>query len=241
MSLDQFLAAERDQESGGNYGAVNSSSGALGAYQVMPDNVPEWTTRALGHSVSTSEFLSSPADQDAVAQTILGGYYDKYGPAGAAAMWYSGQPDPTKGYGDPPVWQYVKDVISKMGSTPDDGGSSSGGGTTSPADDTSGSTVHTAGLQQAGYDAVIDLTPWGIPLNPFKLPGWIGGKLSGAAGSAEQSIVNGLIDSLGPIALAVLGCGLGAGLILIGAYATTKPAIDSATEKAEKAAAVVAA
>jgi hypothetical protein len=231
--LDQFLWAERDQESGGNYSAVNSSSGALGAYQVMPSNVPDWTTKALGHPVSTSEFLDSPADQDAVARTILGGYYSEYGAAGAAAEWYSGQPDPTKTYGDPPVWQYVQDVLAKMGSAPA-GGVGSDSGSTSPADDTSGSSVHTAGLQQAGYDAVINLTPWGIPLNPFKLPGWIGGKLSGAAGS----VTSGLIDSLGPIALAVLGVGLGSGLILIGAYVTTKPAIDSTADKAAGVAAL---
>lgn len=149
-SLDAFLWAIGQQESGGNYKSVNSSSGALGKYQVMPDNIPSWTKKALGHSISASEYLNSPADQEAVARTILGGYYAKYGAAGAAAAWYSGQPDPNKTYGNPPVYKYVNSVLALMARAPGnagatavppatpDGGTSSGGTTADPAVSISG-------------------------------------------------------------------------------------------------------
>lgn len=113
-----FLWAEGQQESGGDYSVVNSSSGALGRWQVMPDNVCSWGEQSGIGCVSPQTFLDSPKDQDAVAYTILGGYFDQYGPAGAAAMWYSGQPDPNEQYGDPTVQQYVDDVLNWMKSSP---------------------------------------------------------------------------------------------------------------------------
>lgn len=145
-SVDAFLWAIGQQESGGNYSSVNSSSGALGKYQVMPANIPSWTKRALGHSVSTSEYLHSPAEQEAVARTILGGYYAKYGAAGAAAAWYSGQPDPNKTYGNPPVYKYVASVLALMAKAPANAG---GTGSAPPVSDgvdttTTGSTAQDA-------------------------------------------------------------------------------------------------
>lgn len=115
---EKFLAAERQQESGGNYQIVNPSSGALGAYQVMPANLPSWLREAGEPQMTPYQYLHNPAAQDRVAFVILGGYYDRYGPAGAAAMWYSGQPDPNKTYGDPPVYVYVRDVLALMGKGP---------------------------------------------------------------------------------------------------------------------------
>lgn len=128
-----FLWAIGQQESGGNYSSVNSGSGALGKYQVMPANVASWTKAALGHSLTPQQYLSNPAAQDAVANKILGGYYDKYGAKGAAAMWYSGQPDPTKTYGNPPVWKYVQDVTGRMSSYSPTGGSTPVANTADPA------------------------------------------------------------------------------------------------------------
>lgn len=109
-TLARFLAAIRQQESGGNYQIVNPNSGALGAYQVMPANLPGWLAQSGLQPMTQYAYLHNPAAQDHLAFVILGGYYNRYGTAGAAAMWYSGQPDPTKGYGDPPVWRYVDDV-----------------------------------------------------------------------------------------------------------------------------------
>lgn len=110
-----FIAAERFQESGGNYQIVNPGSGALGAYQVMPSNLPGWLAQSGLPPMSAYQYLHNRQAQDQLAWVILGGYYDHYGAAGAAAMWYSGQPDPNKTYGDPPVYQYVLDVLALMG------------------------------------------------------------------------------------------------------------------------------
>jgi hypothetical protein len=109
-----FIWAEGQQESGGNYSAENADSGALGRWQVMPSNLATWLPESGYKDMSPGAFLANHKAQDAVAWTILGGYYDTYGPRGAAAEWYSGQPDPNKTYGDPPVYQYVDDVIALM-------------------------------------------------------------------------------------------------------------------------------
>ena len=106
-----FLWAEGQQESGGNYHAVNSSSGALGRWQVMPANLPEWLRESGLPAMSPEQYLNDPKAQDKLALTILGGDYDRYGARGAAAVWYSGQPDWKATYGDPPVYVYVDDVI----------------------------------------------------------------------------------------------------------------------------------
>ena len=110
----RFLAAERQQESGGNYQIVNPGSGALGAYQVMPANLPGWLAQSGLPPMTAYAYLHDLAAQDRLAWVILGGYYDQYGPAGAAAMWYSGQPDPNATFGDPPVYVYVRDVLALM-------------------------------------------------------------------------------------------------------------------------------
>jgi hypothetical protein len=117
-SKASLIWAIKQQESGGNYSVVNSGSGALGAYQVMPANVASWTRQALGTALTPQQFLADPSAQDKVAESILGGYYDKYGARGAAAMWYSGQPDPNKSYGTPSVSDYVASVIGRMTASP---------------------------------------------------------------------------------------------------------------------------
>lgn len=126
-TIDQLLYGVRKVESGGNYNVVNSI-GAVGAYQVMKANIPSWTKRALGYSMTWQQFRASRAAQDAVARSILGGYLKKYGAAGAASMWFSGQPNPNSGASDGgnTVRQYVNKVLSASG-----GGSvtSSGGST----------------------------------------------------------------------------------------------------------------
>jgi hypothetical protein len=123
-TLDQLLYGVRQIESGGNYSVVNSI-GAVGAYQVMKANIPSWTKRALGYSMTWQQFRDSRSAQDAVARYILGGYYKKYGAAGAASMWFSGQPNPNSSASDGgnTVRQYVNKVLAAAG-----GGSISSGG-----------------------------------------------------------------------------------------------------------------
>jgi hypothetical protein len=120
-SLSRFLAAIRGQESGGVYnGSPNPDSGALGAYQMLPSNVAAWSKAALGRTVSNSEFLNSPSEQDAIARYELGQYLSKYGLQGAAAAWYGGEgavpnwqksTNPQGQY--PSIYNYVQQVMQR--------------------------------------------------------------------------------------------------------------------------------
>lgn len=100
-SFGKFLSSISGQESGGNYGAVNRSSGAMGKYQIMPANIKGsgrgWDYEALGRDVSTQQFMASPQIQEAIAQYKLKSYYDRWGAAGAAVAWYAG-PGAVSGY-----------------------------------------------------------------------------------------------------------------------------------------------
>jgi hypothetical protein len=141
ITLDQLMYGIRKIESGGNYSVVNSI-GAVGAYQVMKGNIPEWTKQALGYSMTWQQFRASRAAQDAVARYKLNQYMKKYGSAeAAAAMWFSGQPNPhsqrSDGYNT--VEQYVgKAVAAAGGGAINAGGGSysSGTGTVRPQLDT---------------------------------------------------------------------------------------------------------
>lgn len=127
ITLDQLLYGIRQVESGGNYSVVNSI-GAVGAYQVMKANIPSWTRKALGYSMTWQQFRDSRSAQDAVARYILGGYFRRYGAEGAASMWFSGQPNPNSSASDGgnTVRRYVNKVMSASG-----GGSiTAGGGST---------------------------------------------------------------------------------------------------------------
>lgn len=144
ISFEAFLWSLTQQESGGSYGAIGdwvNGHRAYGRYQVMDFNIPSWTKQYYGTSLTPQQYLNNPAAQDAVVRGVLKGYYDKYGPEGAAAMWYSGQSDPSKTFGKPPVYKYVQEVMSRAASNPSaslggggGGGSSGGGGTTAKID-----------------------------------------------------------------------------------------------------------
>lgn len=93
-SFGAFMKAISSQESGGNYGALNKSSGAMGKYQIMPGNIKGnkkgWDYEALGRDISTSEFMRNPQLQEQIAQYKLQQYYKQWGPRGAAIAWYAG-------------------------------------------------------------------------------------------------------------------------------------------------------
>lgn len=122
----QFLRAISGQESGGNYNARNSSSGAMGKYQIMPGNIMGlhrgWDYEALGRDVSTEQFMRSPQIQEAIAQYKLRSYYQKWGPAGAAIAWYAGpgmvgrKLRRSRGYtgGYPSIQAYMQQVLGRM-------------------------------------------------------------------------------------------------------------------------------
>lgn len=107
-TFENFLHAISGRESGGNYSAVNRDSGALGKYQVMPGNVASWTKAATGKSYTPQQYLASPQLQETTAQYMLKNYYNKYGPAGAAVSWYSGEGNAKKYMANPNAPQYTR-------------------------------------------------------------------------------------------------------------------------------------
>ena len=92
---DNYSKAIAGIESGGRYDLVGpqTSSGdrAYGKYQVMGNNVPEWTRAALGKAMTPQEFLADTAAQEAVFKHRFGSYVEKYGPVGAAKAWFAGE------------------------------------------------------------------------------------------------------------------------------------------------------
>lgn len=115
-----FMAAISGQESGGNYGAINSRTGASGRYQIMPANIGPWSQKYLGRTVSVAQFRSDPGLQDQLATAVLQSYYNQHGLRGAAAAWYSGNPGSQNNYkkfrsNEPSVGEYVDKVLGRMG------------------------------------------------------------------------------------------------------------------------------
>lgn len=105
----------KSQESGGAYDAHNDTSGAHGAYQIIPESWNEWAPQ---YGVDPSDY--SPQAQDTVALNKLWEYYNNYGPRGAAQAWYGGEGSVGKdhytgGDGYPTVGEYADQVIARMG------------------------------------------------------------------------------------------------------------------------------
>lgn len=118
--LGAVLRALRAQESGGRYGVSNGSSGAAGAYQIMPANFVGsggWDQEAIGRDIGLQYFLSHPAVQDAIARHKFGNYMNQYGVRGALASWYSGQPNwrnDAPQSGGPSIHDYVMQVLARL-------------------------------------------------------------------------------------------------------------------------------
>ena len=114
-SFDTFMVKIGMQESGGNYDAVNSSSGAMGKYQIMPDNWPSWSQEA-GLPAGAQ---MTPENQEKVARFKLKQYYDQYGPKGALVAWYAGP-----GNADRYTQGYSTDVWGRAWTAPQSDGPS---------------------------------------------------------------------------------------------------------------------
>ena len=136
MGKDDFFSKVAAQESGGNYGATNSRTGAFGKYQIMPENWPSWAKEA-GLPEGAEQ---TPENQEKVAKYKLGQYFDKYGAEGALVAWYSGEQnakrwvdgekdaigengqhyswDAKQGNGDEPsIREYVNSALSQKSDT----------------------------------------------------------------------------------------------------------------------------
>jgi hypothetical protein len=128
--LERFKIAIGLQESGSNYSAVNPDSKALGKYQVMPENVSEWSKEALGYEITPEQFLASPELQDKIVNFRLKKSLDDNAHLDeetqtrkAAGEWYGGywgkdnfdNPNPQYYNGNlyPSVGEYTSKVYSK--------------------------------------------------------------------------------------------------------------------------------
>lgn len=99
--------------------ATRNGDRALGKYQVMASNVPQWTQDALGQSMTPQQFIASPDAQEAVFRHRFGQYVDKYGDEGAARAWFGGEGGmknlgATDAYGRLTVGTYGQDYMSRL-------------------------------------------------------------------------------------------------------------------------------
>jgi hypothetical protein len=118
-SLSRASQAISNIESSGRYDAVGqptaSGDRAYGKYQVMGANIPSWTKQVLGVELTPQQFLNMPAAQDAVFNTIFGGYIQQYGNVeDAASMWFSGRPMAQAGNARDILGTTVPQYVSKF-------------------------------------------------------------------------------------------------------------------------------
>lgn len=117
ISGEALLPAIVAQESGGNYTARNASSGALGAYQVMPATGSALAQR-LGlpwrPDLMTSDAPEARAYQDQIGRAAVEEAVSATGGDPVqAAMYYHGGSDKTK-WG-PKTQQYGQEVVARLG------------------------------------------------------------------------------------------------------------------------------
>jgi len=124
---EQYRNAIGTVESSNDYSAlgpwVNRPGGrrdrAYGRYQVMGENIPEWTARHLGVAMTPEQFLADQTAQDKVFDAETSNAYKKYGNLDdVTSTWFSGRPlgfagNASDGYNTVP--QYVSKVNRNMG------------------------------------------------------------------------------------------------------------------------------
>ena len=137
LNLGNLSAAIKQQESNGDYTAVNRSSGALGAYQIMPYHLPEWGKAAGYEGITAAQFLANPKAQDDIANAQLKNYANQYGNArDVASVWYGGpkavgNPNIPGGKGYPTTGAYASQVLDKYNAL--GGGTATATPSTAPA------------------------------------------------------------------------------------------------------------
>lgn len=130
VNINRLRQAIVGKESGGNFGAVNPDSGALGIGQVMPENVGPWTQKHFGRRLTPKQFLANKEAQLAVVngqmneilqQQLKAGYDTATAIRRTASIWYSGQgnlyndprPQYSKGRRYPSIREYTLDILSR--------------------------------------------------------------------------------------------------------------------------------
>lgn len=117
--IEQFMSAIMGQESGGDYNIVNSSSGAYGAFQIMPENWQSWASDA-GLSVTAP---MTAENQYIVAKNKMTQLFNTYGNwKDVARAWYAGEGSISWSQGAldreqdgyPSVNQYANSVYGKL-------------------------------------------------------------------------------------------------------------------------------
>lgn len=96
-SLGEFKNRIAGVESGGRYDALGpvqkNGHQAVGKYQVMTFNIPQWSREALGQEVSPQQFRSSPQIQEKIVSHQMNKIFEKYGNwPDVASVWHSGVP-----------------------------------------------------------------------------------------------------------------------------------------------------
>ncbi|HEY0428987.1 MAG TPA: phage tail tape measure protein [Pyrinomonadaceae bacterium] len=132
--LDAMRKGTIQQESGGRSDIKNIDSGATGAFQIMEGNIPAWTKKWLGKSMSVEAFRKDIQAQIAVFNGQMGEYLKtalqkaggdiKIAIRMAAAAWYgrgeksmglydSAKPQMYKGKEYPSFREYTNSVLQK--------------------------------------------------------------------------------------------------------------------------------
>lgn len=96
MDINQIAQSLGMVESSGNYGAIGKpvkGKNAYGKYQVMEQNIPEWSQKYLGRKISKEEFLNNPELQDKIAMGKINELIAQgRSPQDIASIWLSGRP-----------------------------------------------------------------------------------------------------------------------------------------------------
>jgi hypothetical protein len=92
--LARFMSAIGQVESGGDYYARNSSSGAYGKYQIMPASWQAWAGRYLGNAAAAP----TPANQEIVASAKMRSLYAWLGTWRRVAYWWLTGSSSTSGW-----------------------------------------------------------------------------------------------------------------------------------------------
>lgn len=93
-----------ESEGSGGHSAVGPQTKyghAYGKYQILDDNIPEWTEEALGEKLTPEEFLNQPKAQDMTAQLRITQLLRWYKPREVAVIWLTGVSNPNPGWEDP--------------------------------------------------------------------------------------------------------------------------------------------